>query len=466
MVSTLTGELRRLVDGVSFASFSPDDAKIAYIDEQNREIWLMSPNGGQRRRLFAAPTNRTVTDVAWTPDGGSVVYVARLSGSDPVIETRHIESGRTTIVATVPRLSGFCWTRDGRLLYTQVDPPPAQTYALWEQVIDPQTGRVAGEPRRLTRWAGLTPGSELSVSADGRRVMLTLGRGEDDVYVAEIFSAGPQLRNIKRLTFSNTNDVPTGWLLDSRTVLLDSNRNGNFDVFSQSLVEADATMRVGGPGDTRSAQVSPDRLWLLYLERQTSGSRGKPPARLMRAPLAGGSPELVLDIAEVGAPSPFLCPRTVQGPCVLYEKTETHDVFTTFSPTAGRGREFLRLPRTFARWALSPDGSQVAYMPVARTARSMTVVSVATGTSRRIDMGDLDRTNGFDWTTDGRALLFTQGTLRNTNVFYVPLNGKPQLLLTLPTNAASPFISPDGRRVAYSRYTVDRNAWLIELSQR
>jgi hypothetical protein len=96
----------------------------------------------------------------------------------------------------------------------------------------------------------------------------------------------------------------------------------------------------------------------------------------------------------------------------------------------------------------------------------MTVFTIPTGASRQIEVGDLNRTRGFDWMAGNRALLFLQGTLRQSNLFLVPLDGTPRSVLTLPPNAGSPMVSPDGKYVAYSRYTTERNAWLLEGNRR
>jgi Tol biopolymer transport system component len=467
VISTLTGELRKLLDDVDSAAFSPDASEIAYIGGSQREIWIMAADGGRRRLLAAGSPNRRLAEIIWMPDGRSVAYSSRVPAGDPTIQTRRVKDGQWTVLMTVPRLRQFCVTRDGRLLYTQADQPPAQnTYGLWSVQIEPQTGRASGDRRRLTRWTGLAP-DEISIASDGSRAVVTLGRTQQDVYVGDLAAEGAEVTNIRRLTHSSADDTPAGWLTDSRTVLLGSDRNGTFDLFTQRLADPDAAVRVTGPGDTRDAQVSPDGSWLLYLESQAAGSEGAGnPARLMRTPLAGGSAELVLETDRAATISPFLCPRTANAPCVLYERDGTHDVFTAFSPTGGRGREVARAGRKSARWALSHDGSLLAYMPVAQTAAPMTVFTTATGASRQIDAGDLDRTRGFDWIATGRALLFMQGTLRQTNVYLVPLDGKPQSVLTLPPNAGSPMVSPDGKHVAYSRYTTERNAWLLEAARR
>jgi hypothetical protein len=76
------------------------------------------------------------------------------------------------------------WLPDGRLAFQQAE-PDGDFGNLYQVRLDPDTGKTFGAPIPLTSWHGegpLTP----SVTADGRRMVVTKVRGWSDVYVAEL----------------------------------------------------------------------------------------------------------------------------------------------------------------------------------------------------------------------------------------------------------------------------------------
>src|SRR5918992_3964662 len=71
MMPMMTGEATEFTQGIkdSAPQFSPDGNLLAFLraDQQNhRQAWLISANGGEARRLTAVPGG--VMDFAWSPD--------------------------------------------------------------------------------------------------------------------------------------------------------------------------------------------------------------------------------------------------------------------------------------------------------------------------------------------------------------------------------------------------------------
>jgi Tol biopolymer transport system component len=124
-------------------------------------------------------------------------------------------------------------------------------------------------------------------------------RAQADVYVGELKEKGTRLDRPRRLTVSDSLDVPDSWTRDSRAVLFESNRTGNKQIFRQQLENDTAEPLTQGPDDETSATLSPDGAWILYWATANSGKYPPASKRLMRLPASGGPPEQVLETPYV-----------------------------------------------------------------------------------------------------------------------------------------------------------------------
>lgn len=103
------GRLRKLRDKASGAVLAPDDSRIAFL--HGNEIWLMNIDGHAPRRLAAAPPGYSFTEtLTWSLDGRSLAYGRRSHDGDAfALESRDLDTGRTTQLLSDPRVGGFCW---------------------------------------------------------------------------------------------------------------------------------------------------------------------------------------------------------------------------------------------------------------------------------------------------------------------------------------------------------------------
>jgi dipeptidyl aminopeptidase/acylaminoacyl peptidase/CubicO group peptidase (beta-lactamase class C family) len=105
--------------------------------------------------------------------------------------------------------------------------------------------------------------------------------------------------------------------------------------------------------------------------------------------------------------------------------------------------------------ALSPDGSQLAYvlrttdLAADRTLRNLWRVPVSEGEPQQLTRGDGDSSP--TWSPDGAQLAFLRGKDGPAQLWVLPAGGgEPQQLTTLPLGAGAPRWSPDGTRIAFS----------------
>ena len=463
-------------------TFSPDGSRIAFWKDE--KYWLAGPNGEEPRPLMDLERKYQFRGPKWSPDGQRILYLKNTFGTrDGSIEARSASDGSTTTLLAGMGLLDFWWTPDNRLIYSAAATSEDATYDLWERHIDPKTLSSVGEPRRLTRWVGHSPGF-VSISTDGKRIVTTKGYSLSDVYVAELEPNRAKLKPENRLTLDTRSDWPSSWTPGGKEILFFSDRNGVFNIFKQSPTSQDAELIVRGKEDARSPQLSADGRWLLYMawpDRQQ-----KEPVRIMRTVPSGGPGDVVLEAAgafksgisfsPTGEQDPeakgsrsfpdFRCPTAPSGSCVVAEAEQDSVVFTYFDPTRGRGMEAARIRTSPSKffWDLSPDGSHVAYGEFRSSPMDhISVLSLKDQASRDIPLNTWTNLNSISWSTDGRDLFISTFKREGSDLLHIGLDGKIDVLSQLTGRwfgTARP--SPDDRFLAFGLRTVDSNVWLIE----
>lgn len=465
---------------------------MAVINGSGDEIRVMGVTGEGARRAASAGDGFLYHDIAWSPDGR---FLATLKGwgsnlRTSVVEIHDLGGGPPVAVVSSPGVSTFTWASDGRLIYAQGEPPPKQeSYGLWELPLDPRTARPMGKPRQLASWLSQSVLS-ISASRDGRRVMVTKGRTRGNVFVGQLDSIAG-LTNVRQLTRDDRVNWPSGWMPDSRTVLFNSDRNGNFQLFKQGTAEREASLQLPGPGEARAARVTPDGRWILYLAR-SDGAAGPESARvrLMRMPVGGGPAETVLEtVGNWGRGEglifadgdytwscpQFRCPSRASTPCIIGEAGPHHQtVFTAFDPMSGRKGEVARVDGVaeMLAWDLSPDGSRVAFASPGYfgvEGQAVNVLTLSDKTVRRIPLPGAMNPSAVAWAPSGGDLFVANYVVRGGALLTVDMTGRMRVLLNMVGKGvylASPSPSPDGRLLAFAQATAGANAWLLELQQR
>jgi hypothetical protein len=207
------------------------------------------------------------------------------------------------------------------------------------------------------------------------------------------------MKNPRRLTLEESDDAVWDWTTDSRAVIFESNRNGNNDLFKQNINQTEAETVVVSPEQDRHPGLSPDRDFILYLFSEKSG---EPATRLMRVPVGGGPPELVLKGEKI---KNFSCAREAKL-CVVAEEVEGKQVLTTFDPVKGRGQ---KLPLSdypdFEGGILSPQGRLIEKIKSGPEGLHICVRSLAGGPAQEITFKNLTGDYSFrGWSLDGKGI--------------------------------------------------------------
>jgi len=464
-VSILGGPARKLRDGAA-AAVSPDGSQIAFLgyDAGSAQgIWVSTADGDDPRRLITAQGGEHFNQVAWSPNGQRLAYSKSLAGTEiyvSVIESVSLKGGPPTRVLSSPKLQGFCWLPDGRIVYSlRQSAMIGADSNLWEVRTITQTGEPTGTPRQLTNWPGFSF-SGFTVTADGKQMEFLRLTAEYHVYVGELDAKGTHLNNTRRLTFDEHFEWPERWTPDSQAVVFWSDRDGSWDIFKQTL-DKDATAELLPLGSEPKwyCSFSPDGQWILYMalpEARMPG--GSVPVRIMRVPVSGGPPQLVL--TALGT-TDIHCTRAPANLCVFDEQQQGHHVFTSVDPVKGRGRELASIetePSMTIPWDLSPDGSQVVMTREGR----IRLLSLKSGVTSDLAVKGWDSFWEVDWSADGDALFVSSNTPQDTTLLRVDLMGEARVLWHQKVGGAKGVPSPDGRHLAAAAWTTDSNAWMIE----
>jgi Tol biopolymer transport system component len=433
-------------------------------------------------------------NLAWSPDGTRLasLMVRAQDFRQSVIQVDDVRRGLSVAVLADTGVSAVSWLSDGRLVFARGAPPPQQeSYGLWELAIDPLTARPAGDPRLLTSWLSQSVGA-ISVSQDGQRVLLAKGRTRGNVYVGDLSAAHDALSNVRQLTLDDRVNWPSGWTADGRAVLFHSDRNSDFDLFQQGLVDREAQPVLLGAEEVRSARVTPDGRWMLFLslggyDPATHATR----VRLMRMPVGGGPVEPVLEStgnwgrgeAIIGVDGDYNwshpdyhCSAALRpAPCIIGEDAGNgRTVFNAFDPVRGRLGEVASVDAitAFLSWDLSPDGSRIAVTQFALLGSGLLglrVLTLADKTTLEIPVKDGYNPTGVAWSAGGTDLLITNFAIRGGTLLDVDLAGRAHVLRDLFGKGgyfASPHISPDGRQLAFAEATSGSNIWILHVESR
>ncbi|HEV2341928.1 MAG TPA: protein kinase [Candidatus Acidoferrales bacterium] len=465
VVSILGGAPRNLQDDAGRASVSPDDSKIAFIKGLSQsEVWLMDGNGENPRKFLQGAPGDRFLQLQWSPHGDRIAALMSHTEGDELqtsIESIPLGKGDRNKILSAPGLRSFCWSFSGYIIYITDEPPPNQKDSnIWEISVDPSGAKASGSPRRITNWAGLSL-TDLSISADGKQLVFVNSGYRSDLYVAPL-EAKQGLGSPRRLTLEGTNNVPSAWMPGGQSLLFSSDRDGNSNIFTQSLDAQIAQDFVVGPGQQTEPRLAPDGASVLYWDLSAEPAQQSAPMRLLRVPVGGGAPAEVLTASEG---SSFRCSSALSA-CILGELDRKAGKlsFKKFNPADGKATDLAAIstdPAGTPVWDLSRDGSRVAVIDSDDHPDAIRVLGLAGGSSQLVRTESSQRLSGISWSPDGKGWLVTSSSIRGASIFQVAASGKLTSLWTSTSTLGSPLISPDGKTLAFTVSTFNSNAWMI-----
>jgi serine/threonine protein kinase len=473
VVSVLGGSPTKLREHALGCAVSPDGTAISFVTNKGklgeREIWFMEPNGEEARMIYQAKEGTAAECGGWSPDGkhhfyvsrdesGSTGWVQRLDGSSPITVLRDAE---------LSKINDFVWLHDGRAVFDLPEQGNGGVCNYWTMRFDPDTGKRLEEPRRLTNWPNFCV-SGGSVTDNDKRLTFMAWSGLYTSYTADLEAGGRRLVNIRRVGLEEDDGV-RGWTPDGK-VLIVRNR-ARWSLYKQSLdSDSPETIVSSVPGGALlSATITPDDKWYLGRIWPDGESIEHPtiPFPLLRIPLAGGTPETILQLSRHGNVS---CARPPSSTCVLAEQSEDRKqmIVSILDPIKGRGSELARF-NFFRELAtlegplcvISADGTRLA---VARSPESpLEIYSLHGQLIQAIPNRSKEKLMSLQWSADQKGFFVTRQGQKGNELVYLDFQGNAvSLRKCVGTETCLTLPSPDGRHVAILDRDQSNNIWMME----
>lgn len=436
---------------------SPDGKRRATFSAGAQRLIVQDTAGGDPHEIWRADPGLTFDDFIWAPNAREVAIVSS-GGDGSTLELVDVDSGRKAVLvgeAGKLTIGAAVWLGPNRLILSTVERVHANSYNsnLWEVRLNVLRTLDTGGLRKLTAWTDfpIQPGS---LTTDGKRVVFVRNFSQRDVYVAGIDAARSHLDAPRRLTLDLGDDYPTAWTRDSKSVILTSDRGGVSKIFRQDLRKPEATPIVDLAGTQILPRMTPDGESVLFCSIVPVTRE----CRIMRTPVAGGAPQFVGAIPQIGD---FRCSRA--GPCTVAERRGAKPGYDVYELDwkQGKGREIYRDPDgSFGTPDVSPDGRWLAAV-----SRSKIIIrSFATGAiAREIPVRGVTQLATLDYAPDGKGFYAGEFLPHESRQFYVDLAGRATLLWRQPGKSLIWSIpSPDGRKVAMLLYTTDSNVYMVD----
>jgi Tol biopolymer transport system component len=253
IVAAAGGEPRLLVAAVRARTprFSPDGQRVTYwtgppvwvttVTRATTGLFVIPASGGPPRAL--APEFAQARYGAWSPDGKKILflgsrerdpdqssldwYLVDVDGGEP-IRTGALEVLRRGGLKGVPIPGG--WSRDGAVIFANYDEEASN---VWQLPISAATGRVAGEPARLTFGTAIERSPTFSSSG---HVFFTSVAENVDVWRLPLDAkTGLASGAIERVTDNAAKDRLMNISDDGRTMAFVSSRTGQDELWIRDM---------------------------------------------------------------------------------------------------------------------------------------------------------------------------------------------------------------------------------------
>ncbi len=475
---------------VIHASFSPDGRSVVSLG--NDGLWVTGVSGEPQRKLKDHNNDRDwFFSPVWSPDGRWIAYAhMRLThqGITTALGVEPSSGGPERTVLADSDLGpsaeicymlamGTClsWSRNWRLMFTSApdsdSPTTSGDFGLWQIPVRQDTAKVAGKPQMLAHWTDIGAIS-LSQPVDGKGIWFLKAKNWEDVYLADLTPDGALKSPPRRFTLDDRGSYPTAWTPDSQAILLGSERTPEHAIFRQALTETIPQLVIHAPKrDCDEPVLTPDGGWLLFRESDHEVARGTvPPGLLRRQPMAGGTPETVLQ--EPGDVKWNYGCGTRQGAICVLSRDEGEDtVFYLLDAQRGKGTEISRIAHKsdlnlvdLTQWNVSPDGSRLAY---AMSQKRIGILSTRDRRWHEIAVPQpWDHVQSLAWAADGRSLFVVCWRPDSSDLINLTLEGGARPIWHNGHNLwqwiANPLPSPDGKHLALRAWTWDSNVWMLD----
>lgn len=458
-IPTLGGTPRkRAYDVDSRISFSPDGKQVCFrrgVPHRKREDLVVLDLGrGQERILASVELPVFFGQPAWSPDGKRIAAIETRGGLTlgTSVVTYRVEDGRREPVGKFAwvQATDLAWFPDGRsLVVAAFDQSTLTLGQLW--TLTYPAGRVAP----------LTKGTDIyftaGVSSDGGTIAAVRLREEANLWVASPTGA----RSVRQITFGSGEEgaVRTFSPAQDSTVLFESMRDGSLQIFS---VAADGTGERSLTSGRKFAATPTFRpeTGIFYIQGDEnltphvwrSDAHGENARQL-----TSGEGELIVDVSE-------------DGRVILIVRNETPDVLWSISSDGGRPDSLALSSNLSAIISPDDSRIlHVAIHEVGGQGAFSTEIIPAKGGGPVVRPQLPPRITDPAWSPDGKGVTYLHASNEFRNVYRMDLDGGPPREITRFTEGRiqAHVWSPDGRRLLVRTWNGNAyNLWVTDADGR
>jgi eukaryotic-like serine/threonine-protein kinase len=468
VISLLGGGPQKLRSNSAFGRPSPDGSTIAFCVEPN-EVWVMGSNGDHPQKIASIETGE-IRDIEWSPTGRRLLYAVFDSAQTTTrMSITSIDpDGSHPVVGLTDRLmddqsANTVWTADGRVIFPRLDSTSQNTTNLWQISLDPNTGVPSGHAEQLTHSSGW---NVQMASRDGKHLLAIKRKHRREIFIADLKDNGTRLDKPRKLTSNDSDNFPFDWYPDDKSLLISSSRTGRYRLYRLTLGDDTSQELISGSEDLLEGKFTPDGESILFFTvPQETNASTRP--KLMRAPVAGGFGQQVLELDPGELTADLRCSRTGNKACILGRVQNKDLVFYQLDPLKGQGNELGRTtigaPGDWMSWDLSPDGTQIA-VTGSLGLSTVRLYDLKSHTQRDLPLPPNVALLFISWSADGRALygagqIGTEAFL----IWHMNLSGELKIMARKPIAYYTQIVpSPDGRFISYMEQTTEANAFVLD----
>jgi Tol biopolymer transport system component/tRNA A-37 threonylcarbamoyl transferase component Bud32 len=432
---------KKLLDNAFNPAWSPDGKSIAVdaVWAGPARIWVVD-SGGHNPVQVTSDASEAVEHLRprWSPDGRRIVF-QNLERTRFAVRVVDVTSKATTFVTKDAfRDLNPVWSPRGRSIYFTSDRGGGLN--IWRLPVDAE-GRAIAQAQQLTTGAGQDV--EPAFAPDGKRVAFVVLKQNADLWRLPVSpETGHAAGDPERLIGSTREDSRGEWSPDGRTIVFNSDRDGDMNLWLYDVATRAARPLTRGAGGDYQPVWSPDGKRVVFFS-----SRGGT-LDVWSVDVASGELQR-LTSGEAVDVNPFFSP---DGRRIAYQSDEGgHLEVWVMDADGGHKRQLTQtgVSGHFLRW--TSDGASVLYRcPCGGKSQSM-LVPVDGGEPR--PTAAITGGAHMSFSPDGKRVM---DVVAHKVLWVSPLDGgAPEQVFQFADPTARidyPVWSPDGRAVLFDRY--------------
>lgn len=424
------GEARQITDeGLeegSIQMWSPDGRSVAYTSRRTGtwDIWIFDLSTGERRQLTTDIHNDEAP--LWSPDGQWIAFRSDRGGQTDLWIVPAAGGTPSRVTDDLLYEQDFVWAADGRSLYV----------GRRDLTVGLKVVPIDGSPARdLIDWPGYAT-EAVDVSPDGTTVLFESNRsGNADIWSVPFAGGEPSL-----FAASPVFDEAPVYSPDGARVLFHSHRGGTGDLWVMPATGGDAVRLTNGPSDDGNARWSPDGSMIAFASDMATDRR-----ELWVIPSSGGEARrLTTDHGDIADP------RWSDDSTIYFIGVEPGGTQDLFRVTLDGGQpEALGASPYIGVGDLSPDGMHYAYASFEGGWAFIDVIPTTGGPPRRLtNRTDRVYQSALHWSRDGASIFVSDLDFADDSddlqIVSWPAGEWSQLTRTPGVNERPEAIAPNG----------------------